>query len=212
MWWGASSNLTNQKWGARKGARKGVRKHVRKHACKGVRKHACKGERKCARKCVRRDDGDCEPSAKRSNAEACAKVRANAHAKVRAGMMGIVNQVQKGQMQRCAQTRMQRCAQGWWGLWTKCKKVKCRGARKGACTKVRAGMMGIVNQVQKGQMQRRVQKCAQMRAQRYAQGWWGLWTKCKKVKCRGARFEYIKAFINFIHQFKIQLQVCFIKI
>ena len=37
-------------------------------------------------------------------------------------------------------------------------------ARANAHAKVRAKVMGIVNQVQKGQMQRHVQRCTQMRA------------------------------------------------
>ena len=180
--------------------------------CKKVK---CRGARRCA--C--RGDGDSEPSAKRSNAEA----RAKGHADARTGVMGTLNQVQKGQMQRRAQRCTQRCAQmraqGWWGLWTKCKKVKCRGDHKGARRYARrgdgdsepsakrsnaearakvladacAGVMGTLNQVQKGQMQRHAQRCTQMRVQ----GWWGLWTKCSSHQ--KIHFESVSLFVLGYH-------------
>ena len=115
---------------------------------------------------MRRGGGDSEPSAKRSNAEARAKVCADA----REGLVGTLNQVQKGQMQRRAQRCEQTCAcKGDGDSEPSAKRLNAEArakVRADACT----GVMGTLNQVQKGQMQRRAQRCVQMRAQ----GWWGL--------------------------------------
>ena len=116
---------------------------------------------RCAQTCARKGDGDSEPSAKRSNAEARAKM----HTDVCAGVMGTLNQVQKGQMQRRAQRCAQTCTRKGDGDSEPSAKRLNAEARAKVRTDACAGVMGTLNQVQKGQMQRHVQRCTQMCAQ-----------------------------------------------
>ena len=117
-------------------------------------------------RCARSGDRDSEPSAKRSNAEAHAKVRADARRGDGDSEASAKRSNAKG-ARRCAHKGASRCTcRGDRDSEPSAKRSNDKGARKGAYRCARR-VMGILNQVQKGQMQKRAQRCVQ----RYESDW-----------------------------------------